>query len=335
MAAGWKARELGSSSVGPCEKEEVSVVVREAYTAPPAKSVKVDDPFAAAAVAAVPPTPTSSTELPSPIGPAVLDDIRSIYRDAFGPAIDDFFETSWYATRGLARLLADPRLCSRFASYLERSRLGFPDDPASLTGTQSLETALIWSLMGLCRAAAAGTTLDRSSSSAVELAAPEGSAPALGHVPEEEGLIDAVQRFDILEHLVSGPGTAGLLTENVSAWTEPTDGGPEGFWTLARRFARLPEGESSTARREALRSMRMVLENRENRDIVYSMAVVRQLRSSASNFPADVSEPSGEGEHDPATQLFVAKTFLEREMTMGAHRVFQRLCSMVVRSWTG
>lgn len=189
--------------------------------------------------------------------------------------------------------------------------------------------------MGLCRAAAAGTTLDRSSSSAAEPAAPQGSASALGHVPEEEGLVDAVQRFDVLEHLVSSPSAAGPPTETGSASAEPTEGGPDDFWALARRFARLPDRESSTARREVLRSMRMVLENRENRDIVYSMAVVRQLRSSAVNFPADLPEPSGDDEHDPATQLFVAKTFLERETTMGAHRVFQRLCGMVVRSWAG
>ncbi len=90
-------------------------------------------------------------------------------------------------------------------------------------------------------------------------------------------------------------------------------------------------------RMELLWAMRPHLQEHENRDILYAMVVIGQLRSLVPGFPDRLPLATEENynEQDAANHLQVCKQFLERECTKSANLVYQRLCEMIVSSWAG
>lgn len=81
----------------------------------------------------------------------------------------------------------------------------------------------------------------------------------------------------------------------------------------------------------------MLLDMVENRDVLFSMAVVRRYGPSYET----VTENGGSHDRDGSAardeligKLRVAKKFLEDEAAgKGTNQVVQRLCGMAVRSW--
>ncbi len=262
-----------------------------------------------------------------------LDDVRKMYRGIFAPAIDRFLETTWYTKKGLASLLADQELCARFAELLERSPKSIPrpEDAATLKIRQSLETDVIWSLMGLCRSAAGGGAAEKTST--VDDATQEQGAelPA-----QDDALVEALQRFDVVERLFSSltAENGSIKTETETESNESAEIKDDNFWGLARQLVRLNGDDQSKAREDLLWKIRPLLDKREQRDIIYSIGIVRQLRSVIPGFPLQMAKPTSDDEKDPANRLLVARVFLERETVKAGTFVCQRLCAMAVKTWS-
>ena len=297
----------------------------------PAKRIKIDDLFSVGGT--VPP----SDEHGPGLTPELLDDIKTIYLSTYAPAIDQLLDTKWFATtRGLSSLLGDAHVCETFASFLDRARLAFPDeDEHSHQITQSLEMALVWSLMGLCRTAAAGGVVD-------ERLGTNGTTTT---EVSPEDLIEAVDRMNVVEALLS----AGVFDANPTRIQE-ADAGPHAtvkvreslFWRLMGEFVvsstEEARGQTAKGTDEMLQAVRSMLDSRENRDIIYSMAIVRHVSRQQGEGHDDAGQDVEEGdhnddEHDRGNQLLVARTFIEREMDMAGNVVFQRVCGMAVKSW--
>ena len=292
-----------------------------AYTSSPAKRTKIDDLLLIGGV--LPPPITRSTS----ISPSTYDEIKNIYTSVYAPAIDKFFETRWFQLRGLARVLNDSRLCDQFACLVDRFNHQRLDDAHATAVTQSLEASVIWGLMNLCRTSASGRN---------------GTNGQGNFYDVHDGVDDAIKRLDIFEYLVSGQymdsePPSSDLPRNGSVLEDQLKTREREFWRGMGKLLTLRDDEASSAKEidDTLALCRGLLETREGRDVMYSIAIARHIGQRMAEFPDSLQQPMGNDEQDARTKLFVAKKFIEDEaMGKGTSQVIQRLCGMAMRSWT-
>ena len=283
-------------------------------------------------VGGVPPPdykPLSLSSLP----PSQLDTVKHLYNTTYANAIDKFLETRWFSTRGLTHLLADQALCERFSHLAQRfeNTASNPPDFRQTLLTQSLEAHVIWQTMLLCRQVSAKST---DSSAYIEI---------------NEGVHDAAKRLEVFETLVTNQH---LDSEPLSSINQPA--GPQNgqldstlkfreceFWRLVSKFLTIRDDEAAAANQldDILAELRKLLDSRENRDVIYSIAIARHIgqRMAEGSQPLGLGDRGGElnnDENDPRNKLKVARTFVESEANgRGTTQVVTRLCGMAIRSW--
>lgn len=284
----------------------------------------MDDLLALGGIPTPPPGP------PFAISPATLDEVKKIYSAIYAPAIDKFLETRWFQMRGLSHLLHDGRLLTQYATLLARVGI-LPSVPhyfQIVAATHSLEASVIWATMCLCRPVASASNL------------PNGQINSL---EANEGVHDAVKRLEIFEHLISAqylttePSTNTESARNGTVFDEQLKFREREFWRLMHKFLTIRDDEASSAKDidDTLGSCRHLLDSRENRDVIYSIAIARHIGQRMAEFPDNLQQPTSNDEQDARARLFVAKKFIEDEATgKGTNQVIQRLCGMAMRSWT-
>ena len=289
-----------------------------AYTAISGKRIKIDDLFA---LEGVPPPPLT----PAPPMTANHDEMKTIYTTVYAPFIDKFLETRWFQTRGLNHLLQDSALCERFTTLI--SRYTMPHDFHGAAVTRSLEASVIWSIMSLCRRVAS---------------TPASSSGQVNYLEVNDGVQDASKRLTIFESLV----TKQYIDTEVPAQTEITGNGTvfdnqlkyreREFWRLLEKFLTIHDAKEGAAKEidDTLGACRVILDSRENRDVLYSIAIIRAVGQRVAEFPDRLPPPVNNSEQDNRTKLSVAKKFIESEAAGGGtNQVIQRLCGMAHRSW--
>ncbi|KAL8873199.1 MAG: hypothetical protein Q9174_001301 [Haloplaca sp. 1 TL-2023] len=262
-----------------------------------------------------PPPPTGRAIEPEDYGK-----IKLAYQNVYGPSIDKFLETQWFSQSGIKYLMEDRHLCERFARLIDRYHID-PQSPGAqhtLAPTMSLEASVIWSLMNLARRV-------------TDTADPSSDAPEGRHSEAS----DAAKRVSILENLLSGQhleaesAPAVENTRNGTAFEIQLNKREHDFWQLLHTFLTIHDDEASASQEldSILNSARLLLDSRENRDIVYSIAILR-LHGSRESL-----ETSGGGNTHNHT-LQVAKDFLQKEAgNNGTTQVVQRLCGMAMNAW--
>ena len=269
---------------------------------------------------------------PSQIPPATREEIKQIWINIYAPGIDKFFETRWFGQRGLTYLMENNEICNQFATLLHRFTMNpQPSDPAQFVQyyvTQSLEASVVWSMMNMCR----------------EVARKPESEDGTGGVDEadvKEGIHDAAKRLDIFEALISGEymdsesAPQPAETTNGTALDNQLKGRERDFWRLIHKFLTIRDDEASAAKEidDTLTSCRSLLDSRENRDVIYSIMVVRHVGGRIAEFPDNLQQPETNDEADNKTKLAVAKVFIESQCEKGTNQVVCRLCGMAARSW--
>lgn len=283
----------------------------------------MDDLFAIGGVPA--PAPIASASIP----PASYDNIKKIYIAVYAPAIDKFLETRWFQLRGLSHMLNDLRLCEQFSILIDRFNISSTvSNYFNITAaTQSLEATVVWAIMNLCRHVAN---------------TPNPTNGQVNYLEVNDGVHDAAKRLEIFETLLSGqhleseplPPTESL--RNGTVFDEQLKFREREFWRLMHTFLTMRDDEASSAKEidDTLGSCRTLLDSRENRDVIYSIAIARHIGQRMAEFPDNLQQPASNDEQDARTKLFVAKKFIEDEATSkGTNQVIQRLCGMAVRSW--
>ena len=294
-----------------------------------AKRIKIDDLLAVGGT--VPPPLTRQSEnsvgAPTSLSPAALDEIKRFYSDHYAPAMDDFLEVKWYATRGLPWLLSDPRFCEQMYALMERIQTVYHEHDVQAFGlTQSHETRMIWQL--LCLARVAGAANKAVSMGLVEQRDASTSSPN-----------EAIRRLSIFEDLVSGAVAETNLADLArlgSVQHDPIKLRELEFWRLIGKFLTLRDDEASSAKEidDALAGCRALLDSRENRDVIYSIAIARHLGQRMAEYSAVAAEAVNPDEHEARQKLSVAKDFIEHEAAgRGTTLIIQRLCAMAVRAW--
>ncbi|KAF2145487.1 uncharacterized protein K452DRAFT_220599 [Aplosporella prunicola CBS 121167] len=283
-----------------------------------ARRIYIDDLFA---VTGAPPNP-----LPPSTGPVtgpIVEEIKMLYARDYALGIDRCIETSWYSTKGLARLLNDQQTMALFAFFVTQIRL--PPDYEGSKKITSLEAQLVWKLMCLVRDPA-----------------PAGMNGASGTAPGGE--VDLLQkeaqlRLDVLEALL----TYQVLPYNplmelvYEQHVPPMKQFEVDFWRNLGQFVALRDmnEESSREIEATLGTCRNILGMIESRDVIYSMMVARHYGARFPDLPDNMHQAYTNEQEDDRSKMFVAKKFLEDEASgKGMSQVIFRLAGMSIRSWT-
>ncbi|KAL2005835.1 hypothetical protein VTN00DRAFT_10328 [Thermoascus crustaceus] len=285
-----------------------------------AKQVKISDLLALRGIPPPPPHPIV------PLQQSRLDEIQAVFLATYAPAIDRFLETRWFQDKALPHLMANAQLVAQYSGLIDAFSDPNINDPAVLGRTESFEASVVWDTMSLCRPMANMSN---------------GNAAA----PQDFDLIAAAKRLDVFEALVTGEH---LETNPLaqSPLREPAANPPSlpdqllqrslDFWSSIGHFLTLHDDEASSAKEidDTLARCRTLLDNFENRDVIYSVAIARHLGSRWADFPRNVPPPATTDEKDAGAKLYVAQKFLEQEAAgKGTTQVIKRICGMVVRSW--
>ncbi|KAM5453825.1 hypothetical protein MaudCBS49596_002448 [Microsporum audouinii] len=263
----------------------------------------------------------------NPLSATKLGEVKMLYK-IYAQGMDRMLECNWYDTHGLSHLLANPRLLSLYSSLLD----GFTDpnihDAPVIARMESFESHVIWESLCLCRIARAQEPSN-------------GNENATSPDPQ---LTYAVKRLSLLEALLTGT----VLENNPVARNYYPEDDPAAaasglgtqiknrqlnFWESIGDYLSIPDSDPDAGgkRDKALFAARAFLDMIESRDVVYSIAVVRNI----SKFqPRKFKLPAASDEKDPAAKLYVASRFLEDEVRGKAtSQVARRISQLVVRYW--
>lgn len=286
-----------------------------AYSNGPVK-MKVDEIINTAG--APPPTPEAGS-LPNPQS---IEELTKIYYEIYVPGLCQFFESQWFnfKTTGhnpVTILLSNRSLISLMGSFLVSLHTVNSEAPHAAY-CNHLETRVVWALAKLAYSVAPGSNMPRDDP------------------PPDDNASEARNRVFVFETLVAGEDllTNPLLPPPRNA--DPQRRAQYEFWYALAEFLRNGNNNntnSTTERHSQLARMRASLEGRENRDVLYSLAVIRMLGKEF--------EPGWENrvpdhltEKEPLNQLHVAIQFIKNEAqpTGGTTNVVRQLAYVAGRS---
>lgn len=274
---------------------------------------------------AAPPPPSS------PPAADIVDEITRLYHEIYVPGLTLFFETQWYnfakspatATNPAAVLLDNQPLVSLFASFVQSIAQVKSTDPRDMAHSGHLETCLVWSL----------ARLPFSASLPQRQQEPE-CAPA------EDDPWEARGRLQVVEALISGETLAdNPLSPPPSSTADPLRRSELEFWYHLARYLLQGHASASSAdvsvREHCLSVMRSLLAGRENRDVLYSIAVLREYTAHWDALWNEQTVPSHLDESDPRSRLAVATRFIRDESvsTGGMTNVVRRFAGLAYRAF--
>ncbi|KAI1415461.1 hypothetical protein F5Y13DRAFT_186952 [Hypoxylon sp. FL1857] len=284
-----------------------------AYTSSSARKMKVHELVGMSG--AVPPA------LDSPLTSEKLAEIRDLYDQVYAPGLEKFFETEWYTKpRGVSVLLTNTAVNEMLAGFLQSMAKTDANDVAGMQYSANLEFRVVWDLASLVYASEYKVNVGE-------------------HLPPADDGSEARNRVAVFEALLSGdyldqnplqppPANADIRLHRIREFK---------FWYLLAEFLRMKDqpGLDMTRQRDyILGQMRELLDGRENRDVLYSLAVIRAL---APNFPPDFEStlPPHLDESDPKNKLAVARKFIqdESQVTGGTTNVVRRFSELAVRAF--
>lgn len=296
------------------------LAITSTHLTTPARTMKVDELVALGGPAPPPP--------PSP-NQDTLTELTKIYYDIYVPGLGTFFETTWYnfkpsGTNPVTILLTNRTLIDLLASFLSCIRGIKSNDPREMTEAGVLETRVVWALASLAY------TTTGSPNTASDNPRPQDDA------------IEARSRLTVFETLISGTS----LATNPCVF-EPKMGDPHrirefGFWWWLGEYLRHAdsiEGSQAPQREHAMSKMRNLLDGRENRDLLYSLVVIREM---APRFPPNFESnlPQHLDESDPRSKLAVATKFIRDEATLtsvggggGTTNVCRRFAELALKAF--
>ncbi|KAI0485021.1 hypothetical protein GGR56DRAFT_55175 [Xylariaceae sp. FL0804] len=289
-----------------------------AYSGSPAPRMRVHD-LVAMGGAAPPP-------LRENVGKEKLDDVQELYVQVYAPGLQKFFESDWYTqSPGLTALASNMSVIETVAAFLQSVSKTDANDIASMQYAANLEFRVVWELAALVYIS-------------------EYKINAGEHLPSPSDGSETRNRVLVFETLLSGDFLdQNLLQAPLSTLENPAN--PEyfrnrefKFWYWLAEFLRVrdqPTVDSTPQREHILAQMRDILDGRENRDVLYSIAVIRTL---APNFPPGSSAanlPDHLDESDPQSKLHVARKFIqdESQVNTGTTNVVRRFAELAVRAF--
>lgn len=251
-----------------------------------------------------------------------FNEITKVYHEMYAGGLSAFMETTWYyfVENGKMSFPKDANLIEHMATFLKILEAVKANDHSQMAYSGVLETRIVWEL-----ACTAYQTPDRSNQAMRVVMPPDGDAA------EARNRLRVVETLLCGEYLVSNPLALPLSDADLHR-TRQFD-----FWYSLAEFIRRRDHPDSPpaiqAREDALSRMRHLLDGRENRDVLYSIAVVRELAPRYG--PSYGSRPQHLDESDPKNRLAVASKFIldEAQVTGGTTNVVRRFSDIASRAF--
>lgn len=324
-----------------------------------------------AQVPAVPPKPVKIEELLIKLEPTEgfkieeekKEEIKQMYHGIYVPGLESFLETKWYGLAGGEMLERDEKLMEGFTKMLAAFMKTNEQSSEDLIWAYQVESHVVWALAKMVETAAAassstpapdangnGNSTPQSPATAAATEAKNESAASAASqsastngIPNPESPTEAAHRLHVFESLLSGT----KAEKNLCA-RPPPPGSPAAasidhhrlrelsFWHHLSSFVCLPihSNDPSEARAvdEVLSALRNLLDGRENRDVLYSIAVARALGIRVGEWGEDDGMPVHLDEMDVRSKVLVAKRFVGDESRSGTTNVIRRLCELACRA---
>ncbi|KAL9108875.1 MAG: hypothetical protein Q9227_006406 [Pyrenula ochraceoflavens] len=236
------------------------------------------------------------------------DRITNHFRHNYGPAIDRLFEASFWTSEGLRYLTAKTDTMVLYKQHLDHLAGRESSTRPSLLSEESI---LLWQLFRLCND--------------VEQPPPM-SAPLgfVNHSPKD--------RLQVFQALLTGE-TLPLnpLMPKSLAGADSLRMREFEFWFCIGQIVSIEERDADTAKQldGLLERCRAVLDKQEQRDVLYSISMIRTLGRRWGGMLQ-----SGPGAAEAQKHFEIARNFIETETTRGTNSVIQRLCGMARKAWT-
>ncbi|KAF7884393.1 uncharacterized protein EAF02_004729 [Botrytis sinoallii] len=293
-------------------------IVSSFHNAPPAQR-SIDDLL----LYAQPPAPADQTVQDVSQNPQSLEEARHLYYSIYSPGLESFLESKWFSAKGAAKLMADKPLLEKFGTLLLQFSKTVVSDPIAIAHTASVEAKVVWALACMVKLGAED--------------AKEAKVEAKSALPAQDDPIEADHRLTVFECLLTGKvAESNQLTAPVQGSGDHHRLRELEFWYTLANFVCLREDDPNCVKDvdETLGTLRNLLDGRENRDVLYSIAIIRAMEQRVSDYtPNDT--PLHFDESDNRSKLLVAKKFVQDEASgSGTTNVIRRLCELATRTWT-
>ncbi|KAI2626263.1 hypothetical protein GGS21DRAFT_530787 [Xylaria nigripes] len=265
---------------------------------------------------------TVPASLDTPLGQDKLHEVQDLYEQVYAPGLEKFFESEWYLKPyGTSALASNPRVQEVLAAFLESLAMTNTNDVAGMAYSANLEFRVVWELATLVYST-------------------EYNVKTSNGLPSINDSHEARNRVTIFETLVSGdfldsnPLHPPLENPDSASYHRNRE---LGFWYNLAEFLLVkdqPNIDATSRRNHILSQLRKLLDGRENRDVLYSLAIIRALTLT---FPPDFETtlPPHLDESDPKSKLAVARKFIQDEarVTGGTTNVVRRFSELGIRAF--
>ncbi|KAI1133165.1 hypothetical protein F5Y10DRAFT_274386 [Nemania abortiva] len=265
---------------------------------------------------AVPPS------IDAPLSQEKLLEVQDLYEQVYAPGLEKFFETDWYLkSYGSNTLASNSRVQEVLAAFLESLSTTTTNDVAGMAYSANLEFRVVWDL----------ATLVYSTEYKINLS---NSFPATDDGNETRNRVAVFETLLSGEFLDHNPLRAPLENPDSSLYHRNRE---LRFWHSLAEFLLVrdqPIMDMTPRRDQILAQLRELLDGRENRDVLYSLTVIRAF---THKFPPDFEStlPPHLDESDPKSKLAVARKFIQDEarVTGGTTNVVRRFSELGVRAF--
>ncbi|ESZ94583.1 hypothetical protein SBOR_4994 [Sclerotinia borealis F-4128] len=270
-----------------------------------------------------PPAPADNPASDTIQSPAALEEAKHLYYSIYAPGLESFLESKWFTAKGASKLMSDQPLLEKFGTLLLQFSKTIVTDPVAIAHTASVEAKVVWALSCMVKLGAEEEGEGRSESRNV--------------LPAQDDAVEADHRLTVFECLLTGKvAERNLLTAPVPGSGDHHRLRELEFWYSLANFVCLREDDPNCAKDvdDTLATLRNLLDGRENRDVLYSVAIIRAIGQRVSEYtPSDT--PLHFDESDNRSKLLVAKKFIQDEASgSGTTNVIRRLCELATRTWT-
>ncbi|KAF2998362.1 hypothetical protein E8E14_005026 [Neopestalotiopsis sp. 37M] len=247
-----------------------------------------------------------------------MDEIRGLYDEIYAPGLEKFFETRWYTqeSTGAQLITAHESVVKRVTGLLNSVGRADQHNQSAMIESANAELRTIWDLACLPFATP-----------------PQVNPPSV--IPPDNDSAEARNRVYVIDALLSG----AILVDNPLVRPPPTGDLRRvrelDFWYHLGEFCRVeplgnpPNPVISSQRDQILNRIRTLLDGRENRDILYSVAIMRALSPEC---PPDFEStlPQHLDENDPKSKLAVARKFVQDESKLagGTTNIVRRFAEL-------
>lgn len=264
-------------------------------------------------------------------GSPLLEEAKHLYYSIYAPGLEGFLESKWFPSKkAMEKMISDRTVLDKWGLLLAHfAKTSHTADARQIAVTSSVEARLVWGLATMVQSAA---TVEASANG---VKAEENKESPV--VPPTDDATEAANRLTVFENLLTGGvATSNKLTAPIQGSTDHHRLRELEFWYTLGNFVCLRDDDpnDSKAIDDTTSALRNLLDGRENRDVLYSIAIVRALGHRVSEYTAS-DEPLHFDESDNKSKLAVAKKFINDEGTGGGTtNVIRRLCELATRSWT-